>query len=85
MGLELREFATVMRSPKRLELLLEIARRPFAGYKMLLEATGILSSEMYKHLRMMERYGLVRNDQTKWVITQKGVDFVNILNKFKEV
>ena len=86
----IQDLSDLMSSGKRVIILKVIKDYTFSGYTTLkneLESKGLslVSSECYKHIRFLKKLGLVEHQDQKFRITEKGEDFVNLMELMVEI
>jgi len=74
----------VFASRKRV-LLMFMLKENYLGYvrlsNLMSKLVKIGSSEMYKHLHMLEKYGMIVKQDRKFILTKKGLTAVECIEK----
>jgi len=85
---KVKEVSVVCSSFKRLIILYILETEP-SGYSSIIEKFFIFgvkigSSEMYKHLRVLLASGLISKYHKRYLITTKGMKFIDLINDLPE-
>ena len=86
----LKNIADICASKKRILILYALSDNPFLGYGSIKNIASqfnvvIGSSELYKHANVLIKHGLIEHIENKFIITDKGKEFVIGLNVLLEV
>lgn len=76
------QISEIASSPKRLLVLYIISQDSFCGYTRIMDCfkkynIPISSSEVYKHIHILNKFRLIRSKERKFVATGMGIRFIN--------